>query len=185
MKVDVQLTDEAVAQKVQQGDKEIFGVLVDRYLEKLTRYGRKFLARNEDIEDIVQDVFTSAYRNIKGFDGTQKFSPWIYRIAHNAYVSALRRNERSILFIDFDALISHPIYEDSTESEREQEEMRLLIDRCLTKLSAKYREVLVLHYFEEMAYKDIAEVLRVPTGTVGIRIKRAKEALKNVISEHL
>ena len=175
-------SDEHIAQNVQEGDKEAFGALVDRYEKKLLRYGRKFLARREDIEDIVQDVFMSAYKNIKSFDTTQKFSPWVYRIAHNAFVNGLRKNERSFVLIDFDTLASHPVYEDPTESERELAQIRNDIDKALAQLSPKYREVLVLHYFEEMAYKDIAEVLQVPVGTVGIRIKRAKEVLKGKIN---
>jgi RNA polymerase sigma-70 factor (ECF subfamily) len=177
------MRDEEIAHKVQQGDRELFGILVERYEEKLLRYGRKFLPRQEDIEDIVQDVFLSAYQNIQSFDHTLSFSPWIYRIAHNAYVNALRKHERSPLLIDFDTLISHPVYEDPAQSEREQKDMRADIERGLELIRPKYREVLALHYFEDLAYKDIAEVLGVPVGTVGIRLKRAKEALKEALDK--
>jgi len=78
-----------------EGDIEVFGILLDRYEQKLSRYGKKFLSRKEDIEDIVQDVFVSAYQNIQSFDSTQRWSPWIYRIAHNALVNALRKKGRS------------------------------------------------------------------------------------------
>lgn len=179
-----QLNDEEIAEKVQNGDNEIFCVLVERYEKKLLRYGRKFLVRNEDIEDIVQNIFMSSYQNIKNFDIKQKFSPWIYRIAHNAFINCLKRSERNPLLIDFDTFLLHPVYNDPTESEREQKEIRSLIDNGLEKLPSKYREVLVLHYFEEMAYKDIADVLRVPIGTVSIRIKRAKESLKKTINKY-
>jgi RNA polymerase sigma-70 factor (ECF subfamily) len=176
-------SDEEIAKLVQGGDKEIFGVLVDRYEKKLLRYGRKFLARGEDIEDIVQDVFVSTYKNMRGFDASQKFSSWIYRIAHNAFVNGLKRGERAPLLVDFDTFLAHPVYDDPSESEREQEEMRKHIDACLDKLPAKYREVLILHYFEDLPYKDIADVLQVPTGTVGIRLRRAKDGLKKVMDK--
>lgn len=184
--IELQENDEKIASRVQAGDTEIFGVLVDRYEAKLLRYGRKFLARQEDIQDIVQDVFVSTYQNMQSFDTSQKFSPWIYRIAHNAFVNGLRRKERApLISIDFDTLVSHAIYEDPAESEREQKDMRILIDKGLQNLSPKYREVLVLHYFEEMSYKDMADVLQVPKGTIGVRLKRAKEALKAALSEQL
>jgi len=176
-------SDEYIAALVQAGDKEAFGTLLDRYEAKLLRYGRKFLARQEDIEDIVQDAFVSAYQNIQSFDTAQKFSPWIYRIAHNAFINALRKNSRGPLIIDFDTLISHPVYDDPHERERDQKDMRASLDRGLEKLAPKYREVLALYYFEEMSYKDIAEVLGVPQGTVGIRLRRAKEALKQVLAQ--
>lgn len=176
-----QQNDEVCARHVQQGDADAFGVLVERYEGKLLRYGKKFLSRQEDIEDIVQDAFVSAYQNIRSFDTTQRFSPWMYRIAHNAFVNSLRKGERGPRFIDFDTLVSHPVYEDPSIAERERADMRIQIDRGLGRLAPKYREVLALHYFEDMAYKDIAEVLQVPVGTVGIRLKRAKEALKQVL----
>ena len=178
----VDMTDEQVAARVQAGDKEAFGLVLDRYEQKLLRYGRKFLARQEDIEDIVQDVFLSAYQNIQSFDTAQKLSPWLYRIAHNAFVNALRKGSRAPLIVDFDTLLSHPVYDDPAESERDQRDMRAMLEKGLEKLPPKYREVLALYYFEEMPYKDIAEVLGVPQGTVGIRLKRAKVALREVLA---
>jgi len=171
-------TDEEIAAKVQQGESEVFGMLVDRYEPKLLRYGKKFLATKEDIEDIVQDVFLNTYRTIQSFDTAQRFSPWIYRIAHNAFVNALRKNEYLPISVDFDTFIAHPVYEDPVEREHDQLAMRLMIDRGLEGLSSKYREVLILYYFEELGYKDIADVLHVPIGTVSVRLRRAKELLK-------
>jgi RNA polymerase sigma-70 factor (ECF subfamily) len=182
MSVETQ-SDEHIAALVQAGDKEAFGLVVDRYEAKLLRYGRKFLARHEDIEDIVQDVFISAYQNIQSFDTAQRLSPWLYRIAHNAFINALRKGSRAPLIIDFDTLISHPVYDDPSERLRDQKDMRAQLDRGLETLSPKYREVLALYYFEEMSYKDIAEVLQVPQGTVGIRLRRAKEALKATLEQ--
>ena len=182
-KDDTDITDESIVMLVQKGDKEAFGLLVDRYQNKLARYGRKFLSRVEDIEDMVQNVFISAYENIQNFDVTLKFSSWIYRIEHNTFVNALRKNTKSFLTIDFDTLLSHPVYDDPDIKEREQKEMRVLIDQGLEDISSKYREVLVLHYLEEISYKDIAEILQVPIGTIGIRIKRAKEALREKIDQ--
>lgn len=177
---DRQLTDEELAARVQGGDTEAFGVLVERYEEKLVRYGRRFLSYREDIEDIVQDVFLSAFENMRSFDASQRFSPWVYRIAHNAYVNALKKRSRNpFVTLDLDTLVSHPIYENPAQKEREQRELREMIDRGLEKLPPKYREILILYYLEEMPYKEIAEVLQVPTGTVGVRLKRAKAALRD------
>ncbi len=176
-----EMSDEALAARVQQGDKELFGVLMERYEAKLLRYGRKFLSEHDDIVDIVQDVFVSTYQNIQNFDTSQKFSPWVYRIAHNAFVNGLKKNSYNpLLLVDFDTLISHTAYEDPAPRERELEEMKKMIQKGLSELQPKYREVLILHYLENMPYKEIADILQIPSGTVGIRIKRAKEALKSV-----
>lgn len=176
-----EMTDEQLVALVQKGNNNQFGVLVERYEEKLLRYGRKFLARHEDIQDIVQDVFVSSYQNIQNFDTTQRFSPWIYRIAHNAFVNRLKKNTYNpLVLIDFDTMISHPVYEDPAPLEREQKEMRVMIDKALEELQPKYREVLILHFLEDMSYKEISDILQIPSGTVGIRLKRAKQALKTV-----
>lgn len=177
-------TDEEIVGRVQKGDTDAFGTLVERYEAKLLRYGRKFLARSEDIEDIVQDVFLSAYQNMQGFDTRARFSPWIYRIAHNAFVNEFRRKKRSpVVFVDFDTLISHPVYEDPKLLERERDEIKQMIEKSLDKIPEKYREVLILYYSEDLSYKEIADVLQVPTGTVGVRIKRGKEALKEAYAK--
>lgn len=177
-------TDEEVCVAVQKGDHDRFGVLVERYEKKLLRYGRKFLANQEDREDIVQDVFINAYQNIQSFDASQRFSPWIYRIAHNAFVNGLKRKERSpFALVDFDTVLLHAVAEDQGVNETEMREMRNMIDRGLEKIAPKYREVLILYYLEDMQYKEIAEILQVPTGTVGIRMRRAKEALRKVYTE--
>lgn len=174
-------TDEAYAAQTQKGDRNAFGVLVDRYQAKLHRYGKRFLSAQEDVEDIVQDVFVSAYKNIQSFDLSQRFSPWIYRIAHNAFVDGLKKKNRSpFIVMDFDTLLSHAVSDESVENEREQKEMKAMLDKGLDQLSPKYRETLILYYLEELSYKEIADVLRVPIGTVSARVKRARKNLGDV-----
>lgn len=178
------LTDEELANRVQGGDKVAFAALMERYEKKLLRYGNRFLADREDVIDIVQEVFISVYQNIKSFDGSQKFSPWIYRIAHNAFVNGIKKKSHNpFVMLDFDALLSHTVSEDPLRGEREQEEMQKMIEVGLDQISAKYKEVLILYYLEEMPYKEIADILQVPSGTVGIRLKRAKDALRKVYEQ--
>lgn len=175
------LSDEVLALQVQKGDTEAFGELVTRYEAKLARYGTKFLSNKEDITDLVQDVFLKAYQNMQSFDSTLKFSPWIYRIAHNEFVTALRkRSRRPLIHVDFDTFLSHPVYDDPSEREREQKEIKAVLEKGIEELAPKYREVLVLYYLENMSYQEVAEVLRVPVATVGIRLKRAREKLKSI-----
>jgi RNA polymerase sigma-70 factor (ECF subfamily) len=179
------LSDESLALSVQKGDTDAFGELVTRYEKKLARYGTKFLSNPEDITDLVQDVFLKAYQNMKSFDTSLKFSPWIYRIAHNEFVTALRkRSRRPLIHVDFDTFISHPVYDDPSEREREQKEIRAVLEKGIEELPDKYREVLILFYLEELSYQEVAEVLHVPVATVGIRLKRAREKLKSIYTEN-
>lgn len=176
-------SDEEVVVSIQGGDKEKFGILMERYDKKLSRYGTKFLARQENIDDIVQDVFISTFQNIQSFDPSLKFSSWIYRIAHNAFVNGLKKQQKSAIplpHFDLDILMSHESYEDPAVLEKEYEEVKKMLDKGLNELEQKYKEVLVLHYLEDFSYKEISDILEIPPGTVGIRVKRGKEALKKV-----
>ncbi|MBI2056545.1 MAG: RNA polymerase sigma factor [Candidatus Sungbacteria bacterium] len=178
-----QSSDEELARKVQGGDAESFGFLVLRYEEKLNRYGRKFISSGEDIRDLVQEIFIKAYTNIKSFDAERKFSSWIYRIAHNEFVNAIRKKSRfPVLFslFDFDTFLPHPFAKDLADIGANTREIKTMLDLCLGRLDPKYRETLVLHYLEEMEYQEIAEILHIPVSTVGVRLLRAKAMLKKI-----
>ncbi len=182
---EIEITDEQIALLVQNGDKDKFSLLMDRYKAKLFRYGRKFLANEDNIDDVVQEVFIKAYQNIRSFDVNQKFSPWIYRIAHNTYINSIKKISRGPIYtFDFDTIVSHPVYEDPSIKEAEEVEIKKMVDTGLEKLRSNYREIVILYYIEELSYKEIADILHIPIGTVGIRLRRAKEALKKAFGEH-
>ncbi len=174
-----QKTDEELAVLVQGKNEQAFGVLMSRYQPKLLRYGRKFLSDNAPIEDAVQEVFIKTYENLQSFDATRSFSPWIYRIAHNTFVNALRTISRQpFIAVDVDLFASHAAYEIDPAADEEREQMRSQVERGLQELPPIYREIIILYYLENLSYRDIANVLHVPVGTVGIRLRRAREALK-------
>lgn len=173
-------TDEEIAAMVQLGDLESFSFLVERYEGKLKRYARKFLANPEDINDTAQEIFIKAYVNIKSFDTDKRFSPWIYRIAHNELVNMLKKKEKNPLpFFDADTLFPHPISKEETDRKTQSDEIKKVLDKCLNQIPFKYKEPLLLFYMEELSYNEIAEVMRVPVSTVGVRLKRGKRMLKN------
>ena len=174
-------TDEELAALVQKGSENALAVLIDRYEAKLMRYGQRFIgAHNENaLHEVVQDIFISVYQHIEGFDITQRFSPWIYRVAHNAFVDVLRQKTKQPLYVfDFDTVLSHPIQEDTIVKEKENAETRVLVEKSLDRLPAQQREIIALYYFEDLSYKEIADVLHVPVSTVGVRLARARTALK-------
>lgn len=180
------VSDEDIAIQVQQGNSEAFGILMKRYTDKLVRYGKKFLSNSDNIDDIVQDVFIKTYEYIQSFDPKLKFSSWIYRIAHNAFVNGLKRQQRSPLLMpdfDLDVFISHYSYVDPKIEERDYAELITMIEKGLDALQPKYKEVIILHYLENMSYRDIGDILQIPIGTVGIRVMRAKEQLKKIYTD--
>lgn len=172
-------TDEDLARLVERDDHAALGELMRRYTPKLLRYGRRFLSSSDAIAEVVQDVFVSVYENIRDFDSTRQFSPWLYRIAHNAFIDVIRKRGKEPLYgLDLDRIVPHEVYEDPGEREKEREEMRVLLEKGLDALSPSYREIIDLYYFEDFSYREIADILRVPIGTVSIRLSRAKAALR-------
>jgi RNA polymerase sigma-70 factor (ECF subfamily) len=158
----------------------MFGVLIERYEAKLKRYARKFLSRPDDIEDLVQDVFIKSYTNIQSFDASQKFSPWVYRIAHNIFVNELRRKERSGYGIfDIDTLLPQLASTNTADEQALSTELQEEMENLLERLPPKYREVLVLFYYQELSYQEISEVLEIPKTTVGVRITRGRVKLQS------
>jgi RNA polymerase sigma-70 factor, ECF subfamily len=176
------LSDEEIARFVQQGKIDFFNALISRYEKKMNAYARNFLSDREDINDVLQEVFIKTYKNIKGFDTGRKFSSWLYRIAHNELVNALKkRSKRPLPLFDLDVFFpQHAKERDSLSEQIDQKDTKETVDKFLGKLDAKYREPIVLFYIEELSYKEIADIMHIPVSTVGIRIKRAKEIIKSI-----
>ncbi len=177
------LTDEELALQTQKGVHEAFTTLFSRYEEKMLRYGQRFLYSSEDQEDAVQEVFIKAYQNIQSFDTERKFSTWLYRIAHNTFINVIKKKGREpVSFFDFDTFIRIPVKNEHTiEDVVMTEEDKQKLSKFLKDLPLKYREPLILYYFEDMEYREIADVLHIPISTIGVRIKRAKVLLKKLM----
>lgn len=176
-------TDEEIAVSVQKGDTEAFGFLVERYESKMHRYAKKFLFDQEEVQDLVQEVFIKAYIHINTFDTKRKFSSWLYRIAHNEYINALKKKTGTFTRLSLDVILPYAKSTLATDDMVHEADMQKIIDTCLSELDPKYREPMVLYFIEELSYKEIAEVLRIPASTVGVRITRAKNQLKKIYSK--
>lgn len=170
-------TDETLA-ALAVADDRYYEAIVERYERKLQHYIIRFInCRPEDAQDIIQDVFINAYRNLNGFDAKLKFSSWIYRIAHNEAINHLRRiTARPTVILDdekFESFASELNIEHETGRQMEAANVRDAIGR----LDEKYREVLVLRYLEDKSYDEISDILRKPLGSVSSLITRAKKLL--------
>jgi len=169
-------------------DSQHFAVLVDRYVPKLTRYiRRRSLATSDDIDDLLQNIFIKVYRNINDYDSSLLFSSWVYRISHNEMIDWYRREKRrATLSLDDENhdIVSKLITEEDHTARFSNEEQKQHIIATLNTLDDKYKEILLLRFFEEKSYEEIADILRIPAGTVAIRINRAKKQLQKKITIH-
>lgn len=160
-------------------DPDQFLCLTKRYEDKLLRYIIRISKfTREDAEDVLQEVFIKTYFNLNGFDKELQFSSWIYRIAHNETVSAIRKKVvRPSISLEEEDLVK---FGDSFDMTKEIDNTldREMIDIALSKLDEKYREVLILRFLDEKDYIEIADILKKPVSTVGNLILRGKKLFK-------
>ena len=166
-------------------DPEVFGILIDRYTPKLLRYIRRITnVSAEDAEDILQDIFIKAYQNLRGFDTSLSFSSWMYRIAHNTVISRHRKLQARPQSIYGDMatdILEKVASELQTDAAVLLAGDRQVLETAMNDLPLKYKEVLVLRYFEEYSYDEIADIIKKPPGTVATWINRAKKKLKDIL----
>ena len=168
--------DLEIVKQVKQGNNEAFGVLMERYESRLSRYLSRFLADKDAITDVLQDTLVKAYVNIQSFDEDYTFSSWIYRIAHNEAVNVIKKKKSTpFSWFDPEALVPYFAQHDATEKEIDREFLKKELDSVLDTLPSQYKEILILFYYEELSYKEIALVLKIPISSVGVRINRAKK----------
>ncbi|MFA9262673.1 MAG: RNA polymerase sigma factor [Undibacterium sp.] len=161
-------------------DPEAFGKLMERYEAPLTRYLMRLTGwASEEVEDILQEAFIKAYRNLNDYDSSLKFSAWLYRITHNQAIDILRRHTASPVRFEWsleDMARLIPAAND-TQAELITQEHIGHIRRAIAALPERYREVLVLRFLEEKSYEEIVDILKMPKGSVATAVKRGKELL--------
>lgn len=165
--------------KLSLDDSDHFLCLTKRYESKLLHYIMRISRlEREEAEDILQDVFIKTYYNLNEFDSELKFSSWIYRIAHNQTISEIRK--RAIRPTIPLAKEDIDKFEDTFDIIKEIDNSinRQKIDKALSHLDEKYREVLILRFLDEKDYIEIADILKKPVSTIGNLIARGKILFK-------
>ncbi len=170
------LEDEQIVEIVRTKDREVYLEIVLRYQEKLLRYAFYLMRDKTKAEEVVQESFIKAFINLNGFNLKMKFSSWIYRIVHNQVMNSIKKYKRELPLldnIDFDSGKNLEI--DLTKKETQER-----VNKCISEMSIQYSEPLSLYYLEEKSYEEISDILRLPIGTVGTRINRAKVIMKKI-----
>lgn len=162
------------------GDREAFGALVEQYRDNVYRLAYRMCGNAYDADEAAQEAFVAAWRALPNFRGDAKFSTWLYRLTTNAAIDVMRREKRHKAVGDGE-MMEVADTSNSPQETVERTEQQEAVQRALATLSAEYREVLLLRYMEELDYAEIAEVLKLPSGTVKSRINRAKAALKSAL----
>lgn len=182
-----ELTDSQLIQACRE-DSTFFGIIMDRYRPKLSRYlSRRSAVSRADIDDLLQNIFIKIYRNINEYNESLLFSSWIYRIAHNEMIDWYRKQKvRASLSLDdaSEPLLAKLIAPDDSVSVFDEAIEKKRLGDALETLDEKYKDILILRYFEEKSYDEIADIIKLPSGTVATRINRAKKELRKHYDLH-
>lgn len=167
-------------------DTSVFALVVARYEAKLTRYIRRLGVQNpDDQQDVLQDIFIKVYKNLNAFDTGLSFSSWIYRIAHNEAISFYRKKRvrpEGNLILDSEEILQYqPHFADSAETLFDASLGAEVVNCALQTLESKYRDPIILRYFEYKEYNEISDILKIPIGSVGTLIHRGKKRLQELI----
>ena len=187
--------DIMLANRAKDGDQEAFSELLGLYREPLYYLLLKMVHNKSDAEDLTIEAFEKAFRKIKYYNSSFAFSTWLYKIASNHGIDFLRKkkNEEELVSIDKNKELEKEEYyktifitekgpnpEEKFENKQRTELMKSLIRR----LPPNYRRILVLRFYEDYSYSEIADNLGVPLGTVKARLHRSRELLAGIITKH-
>jgi RNA polymerase sigma-70 factor (ECF subfamily) len=185
------LDESILVEKAKNGDKKALSQLVNKYSGRIYNLALRILRNKEDAEDILQETFLTVVEKLHTFDGRSGFFTWIYRIATNASLMKLRK--KKVVFKD---LNDDPDYTDNIENRVfvdwtqdpsiniYDEEVKKKIEAAVNKLSEIYRTVFVLRDIEGLSIKETSSILNITEENVKIRLRRARQFLRDMLSEY-
>jgi RNA polymerase sigma-70 factor (ECF subfamily) len=174
------MDDARLVQATLGGDRQAFGVLVQRYQDRLFNTLLRFTGSRHDASDLVQDAFIQALVKLDTFRGDARFYTWLYRIAMNLSLSQ-RRKRRPVVSVD---VAKERVGEEPMDQQQgpQQELLRVeraqLVQEAMLRVGDEHRQILVLREMEGCSYDEIGEILSLPVGTVRSRLFRARVQLK-------
>ncbi|MEQ9218894.1 MAG: RNA polymerase sigma factor [Cyclobacteriaceae bacterium] len=175
-----QLADEEVIRRVLSGEKEWFEILIRRYNQTLYRVIRGYHVSEDDIEDIMQEVYLRAYERLDQFRGHSAFSTWLIRIGINETLQ-LKRKAKQVIINEDNYELTSKIKQltDTQPMKSPNHDTRALVEKVIDRLPEKYKIVFVLHELEGLDHEEIAQCLDISQSNVKVRLFRARKMLKD------
>ena len=174
------------------GNTQMFSRLIDNYKNMVYNLAYRMSSNSHEAEDISQEAFLRAYQSLARFNPSYKFSTWLYQITLNIIRDRFKKKELN--YVSLDAPVEtddsefFPQPVDLTNNPEQiiaQKEDAQAIQQAILSLPLKYREVIVLRHLQDLSYIEIANILKIPSGTVKIRLYRAREQLKKILENSI
>ena len=175
------MSDEQVLiRQVITGDIDAFGQLVELYQQPVINLAYRMLGNYQEAEDAAQEAFIRAFSNIQSYDTKRAFKTWLFSIASNHCIDRLRKRRLTYVSID-EPLPPHPalVSDDHNDPEKTllNQELSASIQNMLSELNPDYRAAVVLRYWYDMSYAEIAEALQTTESAIKSRLFRARQSL--------
>ncbi|MFY0685110.1 MAG: sigma-70 family RNA polymerase sigma factor [Balneola sp.] len=178
------IEDDGFVVRALKGDESAYKDLMNKYDRPIFFHVRKMIKEKELVEDLVQEVFMKAFKNLTSYSNEYAFSTWLYRIATNHTIDYLRKKKLQTLSIndpyktkdgEFEIQLPDDTY--ATDKEVIRKERKQIVQEAIEELPEKYKAVIQLRHMDELSYDEISEKLDLPLGTVKAHIFRARELL--------
>jgi RNA polymerase sigma factor (sigma-70 family) len=179
------LSDAALVELVLGGDQDAFSVLVERYKDAVQNLAYRMLSNATEAEDVTQEVFVRAYTQLATYKPVHKFSTWLLSIASHLAIDQLRRRRflalplEDVPFLEWITDLGAGPEQTALQGEQQDE-----IQAYLQRLPSKYRAVIVLRYWYDFSYEEIASALKLTPPLVKARLHRARELLARYMKEN-
>jgi RNA polymerase sigma-70 factor (ECF subfamily) len=181
------MTDEELLASAHNKDDEAFEVLMRRYIKPLFYFAKQYVGDDAAAEDITQETFFKAWRNIGKFKTGKTFRPWVYTIARNTALDYIKK-KRAVAFSELDDLDKDDSFADTVQDTAplpieifEQVESAEQLESAMQALHPDHRTTLIMHYYEELTFDEIAIVMGKPLNTVKSWHRRSLSKLKGLI----
>jgi RNA polymerase sigma-70 factor (ECF subfamily) len=163
--------DRKVIERVLDGDEGAFNLLIRQWERPIYNYIVRMIGNRDEAMDLSQDCFMRAYRELRTLKDRDRFSSWLYRIAHNACLSQIRKNHgKTWVELDPEAGTTHTSLEN-----------RLAVEKALGQLPADQREAVILKVFQSLKFEEIAAIQGAPVSTVKSRLYMGFEKLRSIL----
>ena len=186
------MQDEELIRQFQHGDEQAFDELVKRYQGQVNNTCYRFLSDVQDARDAAQDIFVKVYAASRQFRPEAKFSTWLYRVMINHCLNVLRARKRRRWLSTFTSResrhnLDHLSVADESgnpAAELEKAERIRVVQKAIDSLNSEQRTAIILHRYQGLSYKEIADIMQTSIASVESRLHRAKLALSRMLADY-
>lgn len=174
--------DQYYIQLVLNGNKSAFANIVEIHKDNVFTLAVKICGNREDAEEVAQDSFVKAYRNLGSFKQNSKFATWLYKIVYNTAISCIRKRKKQVLQLDnFPADYSDFSRDNSFEEDADTEYKKALLAFALQKININDRAIISMHYLQEMSIDEISKATGIKGSNLKVKLFRSRKKLQEIL----